>query len=101
MTALLSTDQAPLESDLDPIELAALVEDLANDPRSWRHLIPRLPDQYWSTCLLRDRGVSAWLIGWPAGIRTDLHRHGPAATAVTVIQGRLARPGFAAAGTPA
>ena len=89
MTVLLSADQVSPESDLDPLELAVLVEDLANDPRSWRHLIQREPGQYWSTCLFRDRGVSAWLIGWPQNMRTELHHHGPAATALTVVEGRL------------
>lgn len=89
MTALLAADQMLPEADLDPLELAGLVEDLANDPRSWRHLIRRVPNRYWSTCLLRDQGVSAWLVGWPAKMGTGLHTHGPAATALAVVRGGL------------
>jgi quercetin dioxygenase-like cupin family protein len=86
---LLSTDDVPPEADLDRFELASLVADLANDPHSWRHLVQPVADQYWRTCLLRDAGVSVWLVGWPAGSRPDLHSHSPAVAALTVVEGTL------------
>ena len=88
MPVLLSTDEVLPEADLDRFDLAGLVGDLANDPYSWRHLL-QPADRYWKVCLLRDRGVSAWLVGWPAGMSTDLHGHGPAVVALTVVKGRL------------
>jgi quercetin dioxygenase-like cupin family protein len=89
MPVLLPTEDLLPEADLDRFDLAALVADLANDPYSWRHLIQPACDRHWKRCLLRDQGVSAWLVGWPAALGTDLHAHGPAVAGLSVVEGRL------------
>jgi quercetin dioxygenase-like cupin family protein len=43
----------------------------------------------WSVPLLVTAEVEAWLLGWPAGLVTAAHDHGPATVAVTVVEGNL------------
>lgn len=46
-------------------------------------------DPAWSVPLLVAAEVEAWLLGWPAGLVTAAHDHGPATVAVTVVEGGL------------
>ena len=47
--------------------------------------------------LLADAHTEAWLLGWPAGERIELHDHGGSSGAFCVVKGRLVetfvRPG--------
>lgn len=73
-------------------ELTTMVKEIVADDRFWRPRLPSLagdPACPW-TRLWADSAVDVWLRRWPAGSATDLHDHGPSATAFSVVLGTLA-----------
>src|SRR5690606_39465520 len=53
------------------------------------HLLRYDPDQRWAGLLERTDGYEVWLLSWLPGQRTELHEHGPATGAFTLITGAL------------
>ncbi|MCP2169932.1 cysteine dioxygenase [Goodfellowiella coeruleoviolacea] len=63
--------------------------DYATNRDSWRHLLRYDPDQRWSRLLDRTDDQEVWLLSWLPGQHTDLHDHGAAFGAFTVVTGTL------------
>ena len=82
---------------LELAELVGLAVDLARAPQRWRPRVRHGDPKRWYVPLLADDRTEAWLLGWPAGERIELHDHGGSSGAFCVIKGRLVetfvRPG--------
>ena len=72
-----------------PGTLLPYVRALADDPDLWRpHVRFDGANRHWAR--LPTRGpVDVWLLTWLPDQATDLHDHGDAAAALTVVQGTL------------
>ncbi|MEV6527282.1 cysteine dioxygenase family protein [Longispora sp. NPDC051575] len=71
------------------LDLAELARACAADPATWP-VTPRVdPDQRWYSRIAADEHHEVWLITWGPGQGTDLHDHGGAAGAFTVVAGTL------------
>jgi predicted metal-dependent enzyme (double-stranded beta helix superfamily) len=77
------------DRDLAPAELRALVEELAERPDLWRHLVRHDEHERVYVRLHRDHHLDAWLLCWVAAQETGLHDHDLSAGAVRVVDGRL------------
>ena len=69
--------------------LLARVHQLATAPDQWRRLVPATWSGRWYVPLPVERGLEAWLIGWPTGEAIDLHDHGQSSGAFAVVEGAL------------
>jgi predicted metal-dependent enzyme (double-stranded beta helix superfamily) len=78
------------DRDLEPGELAALVQELAERPDLWRGLVRHDEHERVYVRLHRDHHIDAWLLCWVATQETGLHDHDVSSGAVRVIEGRLA-----------
>jgi predicted metal-dependent enzyme (double-stranded beta helix superfamily) len=82
---------------LELTELVGLAVDLARRRELRRPKVWQGDKQRWYVPLLADEHTEAWLLGWPAGGRIELHDHGGSSGAYCVVKGRLvetfARPG--------
>jgi predicted metal-dependent enzyme (double-stranded beta helix superfamily) len=82
---------------LELADLVGLAVDLARARELWRPKVQRGDGKRWYMPLLADDHTEAWLLGWPAGGRIELHDHGGSSGAFCVVKGRLvetfARPG--------
>jgi quercetin dioxygenase-like cupin family protein len=73
-----------------PDPLLPFVRSLAADPDLWRpHVRFDTASRHWSRLPSRRPDVDVWLLTWLPDQRTDLHDHGDAAAALTVVQGSL------------
>ncbi|GAA4886890.1 cysteine dioxygenase family protein [Saccharopolyspora cebuensis] len=79
----------PASSGLAVAHPVRIARELAADRTSWAPLLRYDPDQRWAGLLHRADGWEAWLLSWLPGQRTDLHDHGSATGAFTVISGTL------------
>lgn len=69
--------------------LADAVSTVAGDPRLWReHVRFDQGSRYWHR-LATLPGVDLWLLTWLPDQQTDLHDHGEASAAFTVVSGSL------------
>ncbi|MQA09220.1 MAG: cysteine dioxygenase [Pseudonocardiaceae bacterium] len=68
---------------------ARIARDFAADRDSWRHLLRYDPDQRYSALIRRTGEFEAWLLSWLPGQHTELHDHGDATGAFTVVTGTL------------
>lgn len=73
--------------DLDRLALRAHL--LACSPEIWRPLVRPETDGRWYVLLLADKEIEAWLMGWPAWERIELHDHGGSSGAICVVDGCL------------
>jgi quercetin dioxygenase-like cupin family protein len=72
-----------------PATLLPYLRDLAADPALWRpHVRFDTGSRHWSR-LTSGPDIDVWLLTWLPDQRTDLHDHGDAAAALTVVQGSL------------
>jgi predicted metal-dependent enzyme (double-stranded beta helix superfamily) len=78
------------DRDLEPDELRALVEELADRPDLWRHLVRHDEHERVYVRLHRDHHVDVWLLCWVSAQETGLHDHDLSCGAVRVMDGRLA-----------
>jgi predicted metal-dependent enzyme (double-stranded beta helix superfamily) len=78
------------DRDLEPSELEALVQELAERPDLWRGLVRHDDHERVYVRLHRDHHLDAWLLCWVASQETGLHDHDVSSGAVRVIEGRLA-----------
>lgn len=69
--------------------LATLVTSLAARPELWRPQVRYRPGQRWWTRLDGPAGVDVWLLSWLSSQGTELHDHGDAGAAFTVVHGTL------------
>ena len=69
--------------------LADVVSTVAGDPRLWReHVRFDRGSRYWHR-LASLPGADLWLLTWLPDQQTDLHDHGDATAAFTVVSGSL------------
>ncbi|WP_188985539.1 cysteine dioxygenase [Saccharopolyspora thermophila] len=76
-------------ADLSTAHPVRIARELAADRGSWTHLLRYHPDQRWAGLLRRTEGYEAWLLSWLPGQHTELHDHGGATGAFTVVTGSL------------
>ncbi len=69
-----------------PVRIA---REFAADRRRWAHQLRYDPDQRWFGLLERTDEHEAWLLSWLPGQRTELHDHGGATGAFTIVSGAL------------
>lgn len=76
-------------TSLAPPLLADVVRTVARDPRRWReHVRFDAGSRYWHR-LVSPAGADLWLLTWLPDQQTDLHDHGEASAAFTVVAGGL------------
>lgn len=82
-----------------PVRIAL---DHARDRRSWAPLLRYAPLERFAALVERTDDHEVWLLSWLPGQHTDLHDHGGAVGAFTVVIGKLTELAVtsAAAGTP-
>jgi predicted metal-dependent enzyme (double-stranded beta helix superfamily) len=78
------------DRDLEPDELHALVDELAQRPDLWRGLVRHDERERVYVRLHRDHHLDAWLLCWVATQETGLHDHDVSSGGVRVVDGRLA-----------
>jgi predicted metal-dependent enzyme (double-stranded beta helix superfamily) len=78
---------------------ALIARDLTADPARWQHLVRYHTDERFTTLVERADGQEIWLMSWLPGQRTDLHNHGGATGAFTVVTGVLTERVARARGT--
>ncbi|WP_216209034.1 cysteine dioxygenase [Amycolatopsis aidingensis] len=64
--------------------------EFAADRDRWRNLLRYDPDERFAALITADAGQQVWLLSWLPGQETDLHDHGRATGAFTVVNGDLA-----------
>ncbi|QUH04574.1 cysteine dioxygenase family protein [Saccharopolyspora erythraea] len=69
-----------------PVRIA---RELASARSSWAHLVRYDPEQRWFGLLERTEEHEAWLLTWLPGQHTELHDHGGATGAFTLVSGEL------------
>lgn len=75
-------------------ELRQLTAGLGALTDVWRPIIQHRADKRWYSRLLLSATVEVWLIGWYPGQQTDVHDHGGALGALTVVEGSVAEDRF-------
>ncbi|HWE89327.1 MAG TPA: cysteine dioxygenase family protein [Pseudonocardiaceae bacterium] len=92
----------PPNTVASPAALAAahpvrIATDYARDRSRWAKLLRYDPDDRFTALIEANAHVEVWLLSWLPGQHTDLHDHGGAAGAFTVVSGtlseRVRRPG--------
>lgn len=82
-------ERCSADRDLDPTELRALTEELADRPDLWEGLVRHDAEERVYVRLHRDHHVDAWLLCWVSAQETGLHDHDVSSGAVRVIDGHL------------
>ncbi len=75
-------------------ELRRLTAGLAARTDVWRPVIRHTAERRWYTRLLLSATVEVWLIGWYPGQQTEVHDHGGALGALTVVEGSVEEDRF-------
>lgn len=73
----------------DTVHPALIARRYAEDRSRWSHLLRYDPDERFAVLVDGGDGQEVWLMSWLPGQTTDLHDHGPATGAFTVVSGRL------------
>jgi predicted metal-dependent enzyme (double-stranded beta helix superfamily) len=68
---------------------ALIARELAGDPGRWRHLLRFHAGERFATLVEGTDRQEIWLLSWLPGQQTDLHNHGGATGAFTVVTGTL------------
>jgi predicted metal-dependent enzyme (double-stranded beta helix superfamily) len=89
MTRSPATIPRPFDRDLTGPELAAFVEELADRPELWIHLVRHDTTQRVYEELFSDAFITAWLICWSEDHDTGYHDHDVSCGAVSVVGGRV------------
>ena len=71
------------------VDLAEIVQELADSPEIWWPKVRRASGERWYVPLLQDDIFEAWLLGWPSGGGIELHDHGTSSGALVVVEGAL------------
>ena len=79
------------------VDLAEIVQELADSPEIWWPKVRRANGERWYVPLLQDDFCEAWLLGWPAGGGIELHDHGDSSGALVVVEGTLLETSIGAA----
>lgn len=76
-------------SDRALVHPVRIARDLAAERHTWAHLLNYDPDHRWFALIERTDEHEAWLLSWLPGQHTELHDHGGATGAFTVVSGPL------------
>lgn len=68
---------------------ALIARQLAEDTERWQHLLRFHTGERFTTLIERTEVQETWLMSWLPGQGTDLHNHGGATGAFTVVTGTL------------
>lgn len=68
---------------------ALIAQQVAADRARWAHLLRYDPDQRFAALVEATPDEEVWLLSWLPGQATDLHDHGWAGGAFTVVSGGL------------
>jgi predicted metal-dependent enzyme (double-stranded beta helix superfamily) len=79
----------PRGRDLLRAELKTLVEELADRPERWRHLLEHDTLERSYVQLLRDVHLDVWAIAWVPDNDTGFHDHDVSSGAVAVVEGAV------------
>jgi predicted metal-dependent enzyme (double-stranded beta helix superfamily) len=74
---------------LTTVDLAEIVQELADSPEIWWPKVQRSTGERWYVPLLQDDAFEAWVLGWPIGGGIELHDHGASSGALMVVEGTL------------
>ncbi len=86
--------------NLEPAELRALVDALADVPERWRVQVDDDPVERRYASLYRDDYVDVWVIAWRAAGDTGWHDHDISSGAVRVVEGGLCESNPRLGGVP-
>ena len=89
------------QRNLDPAELQALVDALADEPDRWREHVVFSGEQRHYVSLHRDEFVDVWLLCWMPGDDTGWHDHDTSSGAVRVVRGAVRESSPRIGGEPA
>ena len=82
-----------------PQQPTKIVREFVADRTGWAHLLRYDPVERWTALIHRTPGYEVWLMSWLPGQGAELHDHGGAEGAFTVVHGVLTeltgRPGHA------
>jgi predicted metal-dependent enzyme (double-stranded beta helix superfamily) len=87
-------------TELAPLELEAVVCELAGRPERWRHLVRHDPERRHYAELHRDDTLAIWLICWMDDHDTGFHDHDLSSGAVAVVEGAVAEDRLVLGGEP-
>jgi predicted metal-dependent enzyme (double-stranded beta helix superfamily) len=68
---------------------ALIAREYARHRDRWTHLLRYDPDERYTALVDRTPGQEVWLMSWLPGQATDLHDHGSASGAFTIVTGEL------------
>jgi predicted metal-dependent enzyme (double-stranded beta helix superfamily) len=77
-------------------DLSDLSRRVAAADELWREIVKHDPQTRWYERLLGTDDVEVWLLGWTPDQWTDIHDHGGATGALTVVEGALTEDWYAA-----
>jgi quercetin dioxygenase-like cupin family protein len=87
--------------DLEPEELRALVDELAERPELWEDHVAFAGDERHYVSLRRDDHVDVWVLCWTPESDTGWHDHDLSAGAVRIVRGALVESAPRIGGEPA
>jgi predicted metal-dependent enzyme (double-stranded beta helix superfamily) len=90
----------PARLKMSLIELRDLVDRLAADGSSWRHLVRHDANRRNYEQILLDERVGVWLICWMDDHDTGFHDHDVSSGAVAVVEGHVREERLAVGGEP-
>jgi len=77
------------QAGLPQAELAATLDDWAEDDQAWRHLIRHDAQERVYALVHRDADVELYLVCWMPGHDTGFHDHDHSSAAITVLDGAI------------
>jgi hypothetical protein len=89
-----------LGDELTRPELLAYVQQLAQQPELWSHLVRHEPDRRTYAEVTRQPGLGLWVICWMDDHDTGFHDHDISSGAVAVVEGRLREERLKIGGPP-
>jgi predicted metal-dependent enzyme (double-stranded beta helix superfamily) len=87
-------------NDLDRPQLRELVEKIAADESSWRHLVRHDRNRRTYEEVMRTDEVGVWVICWMNDHDTGFHDHDISSGAVAVVQGEIREDRLTLGGEP-
>jgi predicted metal-dependent enzyme (double-stranded beta helix superfamily) len=81
------------------VDLSELSRAVAAEDELWREIVTHDLQTRWYQRLLATDHVEVWLLGWTPGQWTQIHDHGGATGALTVVEGALSEDWYAATAT--
>ena len=90
----------PIRDELTRPELLAFVQELAQEPDAWQHLVRHQPDRRTYAEIKREPRVGIWVICWMDDHDTGFHDHDLSAGALSVVRGQVREERLSLGGAP-